>query len=207
MTQPEPTPGAPAVDPTPPADPTPASPEDITALPEWGQKLIRDARAEAAKSRTSAKQTAADEARQQTLAQVAKALGIGKEGQPVDPDELTAQIQDAQAAAWRSGVELTVHRVATRLGADVEALLDSNQFLDTLDDLVDDDPRSPDFAAALEAKVQAALEKHPNKYKAAGQAPAAPTAPRPDPSQGPRSGSPTPVGRTLTDAIRAHYTK
>jgi hypothetical protein len=72
----EPTPGAPATEPTPQPAPTPGAPEqpteDITSLPEWAQKQIRDARAEAAKSRTTAKQTAAQEARDQVTAQKAK---------------------------------------------------------------------------------------------------------------------------------------
>lgn len=207
MTQPvEPTPGAPAPEPTP--TPTPAGPapaEDITSLPDWAQRQIRDARAEAAKSRTTAKQTAAEEARQQTLAQVAKALGIGKEGEPVDPADLTAQIEAAQAAAWVSGVELQVHRFAGRLGADAEALLDSNAFRDTLDDLVDDDPRSTKFATALEAKVLEALTRNPGKYKANGQAPVGTTAPRPDPSQGSRGAAPQQRATSLREAIDRHY--
>jgi hypothetical protein len=210
MTQPAPAPGAPVEPVTPPAPaappaaPTPPA-EDLASLPEWAQKQIREARAEAAKSRTTAKQTAADEARQETLAQVAKALGIGKEGEPVDPAALTTQIEQAQAAAWVSGVELQIHRLAGRLGADAEALLDSNAFRDTLDDLVDTDPRSADFATALEAKVQAALEKNPGKYKTAGQAPAGAGAPRPDPSQGPRGEPPVKRAASLKEALDRHY--
>ena len=211
MTQPEPTPGAPATEPTPtpatavvpPAPSTP--PEDITALPEWAQKALRDARNEAAKSRTTAKQTAAEEARQEILAQVAKSLGMGKEGEPVDPAALTAQIEQAQNAAWVSGVELQVHRAAAALGADAEALLDSNTFRDMLDDLVDADPRSPEFAEALKAKVQEALEKHPKKYATSGQEPAAPTGPRPDPSQGARGKPPAARPGSLSEAIGRHY--
>jgi hypothetical protein len=100
----EPTPGAPATEPTPQPAPTPGAPEqpteDITSLPEWAQKQIRDARAEAAKSRTTAKQTAAQEARDQVTAQIAKALGIGQEGEPVSAEDLAGQIEDAQTAAW-----------------------------------------------------------------------------------------------------------
>lgn len=212
MTQPEPTPGAPATEPTPQTTPpaglapvvAPAT-EDITSLPDWAQKQIRDARAEAAKSRTTAKQTAAEEARQQTLAQVAKALGMGTEGEPVDPAALTAQIEAAQNAAWVSSVELQVHRAAAALGADPEALLDSNAFRDTLDDLVDEDPRSADFATALQTKVQEALAKNPTKYRANGQAPSTPAAPRPDPSQGSRGGAQPRFSGNLTEAISQHY--
>lgn len=207
MTTPiEPTPGAPAAVPTPPNIPdVPATPaEDVTALPEWAQKQLRDARAEAGKARTTAKATAADEARAELTAQLAKALGIGQEGQPVDPAELTAQIARAQADSWRSGVELQVHRMAGRLGANADALLDSLSFVDSLDDLVDADPRSAEFSTALEAKVQAALERN-SSYKATGQAPAAPTGPRPDPSQGARGTTPGFAGKSMSEAIRAHY--
>jgi hypothetical protein len=188
----QPTPGAPA-DPATPQPTTPATPaattaaEDITSLPDWAQKALRDARAEAAKSRTTAKTQAAADATQEIAARVAKALGLPGSDEPVDPDVLTAQIEQAQAAAWRNGVELAVHRTAGRLGADPDLLLDSNSFIDMLDELVNIDPRSAEFQTALEAKVQEALTKNPNKYKTAGQAPTGPNAPRPDPSQGPRA--------------------
>jgi len=203
----DPTPGAPATEPTTTTPPAPAptqTAEDLTSLPDWAQKQIRDARAEAGKARTTAKQTAAEEARQETLAQVAKALGIGKEGEPVDPAELTAQIEEHRTAAWVSGVELQIHRAAGRLGADPEALLDSNAFRDMLDDLVDDDPRTPEFATALDTKVQEALAKNPTKYRANGQAPAATITPRPDPSQGSRGAAPQ-RATSLRQAIERHY--
>lgn len=177
--------------------------EDITDLPDWAQKALRDARADAARSRTTAKQTAADEARQELTAQIAKALGLS-EDEEVDPGALTEQIEQAQAAAWRSGVELQVHRVASRLGGNADALLDSLTFIDSLDDLVNVDPRSADFAAELEAKVQAALEKNQN-YRATGQAPAASSAPRPDPSQGARGAGPAARPTSMFDAIQKAY--
>lgn len=204
MTAPtEPTPGAPA-DPAQPLQPAvdpQASTEDIASLPEWAQKQIRDARAEAAKSRTTAKQTAAEEARQQTLAQVAKALGLGDSDEPLTADEVASQIEAAQGAAWQAGVELNVYRLAPTLGANADALLDSLKFIDSLQDLVDEDPRSPEFATALTAKVQAALDANPN-LRTAGQAPAAP---RPDPSQGSRGTPPARFSGSLTDALKAHY--
>lgn len=206
MTQPDPTaPGAPEAQPAdPPADPTPVKPaEDISSLPDWAQKQIKDARAEAAKSRTTAKQQAAEEAQRQTLAQVAKALGLGEDEAP-DVDGLTEQIEHSQAVAFRSSVELGVFRAASALGADAEALLDSNKFIDSLDGLVDEDPRSKEFAEAVRAKVQEAVEANP-KYKAAGQE-SAPNQPRADPSQGARGNGPTPfAGQSLTSAIAAHY--
>jgi hypothetical protein len=207
VTQPaEPAPGAPANAPNPnpqpgpePAPPAPVSPpapatEDVSALPEWAQRQIRDLRAEAGKSRTTAKQTAADEARTEMAAQIAKALGIQTGEQPPDPAALTKQIEQAQAQAWRSGVELQVHRFAGRLGGNADALLDSLSFIDSLDDLTEVDPRSADFATQLEAKVQAAMERNP-AYRATGQAngqaPNPAGTPRPDPSQGARGAGPS----------------
>jgi hypothetical protein len=203
----EPTPGAPATEPTAPPEPTPGAPtpppEDITSLPDWAQKQIRDARAEAAKSRTSAKQTAAQEAERQTLAKVAKALGIGQDDEPVSAEELAGPIEDAQTAAWVSSVELQVYRTASTLGADADSLLDSNWFREQIDELGDMDPRTAEFKDALKAKVQEALQAKPDKFRAAGQAPASPTAPRPDPSQGSR-GPATTRPTSLGDAIAQH---
>lgn len=202
MTQPDPTPGAPAGTDSPPPSATPPAPaasgaapapsgptEDIGSLPEWAQKSIRDARAEAAKSRTTAKQTAAEQARQEVTQQIARALGLGEEGQPVDPAQLTSQIEQAQAAAWKSGVQLQVYRLAGSLGANPDALLDSLAFIDSLDDLIDVDPSAADFGTQLEAKVRAAVERNP-AYRVAGQAPAGTGTPRPDPSQGSRGSAP-----------------
>lgn len=215
MTQPaEPTPGAPAAEPTredlgytdaqvtrmeqeAATGPAPAA-EDISSLPDWAQKQLRDARAEAAKSRTTAKQNAAAEARAELTAQLAKALGLA-EDEPVDPAELTSQIEHAQSVAWRNGVELQVFRAAGSLGANPEALLDSMSFIDSLDDLVDEDPRSPEFTEALKEKVAAALERNPG-YRAAQQA-TGPAGPRPDPSQGARGAGPD-VDSRIAEATR-----
>jgi hypothetical protein len=201
--QPTPTPTPPA---TPPAGPaTPA--EDLASLPDWAQKALKDARAEAAKSRTTAKQTAADEARSELAKEVARALGIKTGDEPPDPAELTKQVEQAHAAAWSSSVELNVYRIAGRLGGNADALLDSVKFLETLDELTDVDPSSAEFATQLEAKVQAALETNP-VFKANGQAPGTPNAPagpRPDPSQGPRGPAPQRFTGDLTSAVRSHY--
>ena len=218
MTAPiEPTPGAPvdpAQPPTPanqPApDPAPAPTEDIASLPEWAQKAIRDARSEAAKSRTTAKQNAANEAREELTKQLAKALGLSQD-EPVDPAELTAQIEQAQAVAFRSAVETNMYRLGAKVGGDVEAMLDSNRFMDDFIDELDAhedvgemDTRSREFAEVVEKAMAAALERNP-RFKANGQAPAGPTAPRPDPSQGPRGAQPQRFSGGLSDAIRAHY--
>jgi hypothetical protein len=211
VTQPaEPTPGASE---TQPGQTAPGAPEgqsttpdpkqdsqDISSLPDWAQKQIRDARAEAAKSRTSAKQTAAQEARQQTLAEVAKALGLSDDVE-LSPEQMTEQISDAQTAAWFAVTEAQVWRVAAKYGANAEALLDSRSFLDSLEELDGDNPRDPEFLKQLEAKVQAAVEQHTH-YRTAGQAPSG--TPKPDPSQGSR-GPATERPKSLGDAIAQHY--
>ena len=72
---------------------------DIASLPEPVQKIIRDARAEASKARTTAKANAADEARKELAAQVAKALGIQVGDEPPDPAQLAAQVEAAKKQA------------------------------------------------------------------------------------------------------------
>lgn len=69
---PAPNPAAPDA----PAVPAVAGSEDVSSLPQWAQKQLTDARAEAAKSRTVAKQNAAQEATAEITQRLAEALGI-----------------------------------------------------------------------------------------------------------------------------------
>lgn len=206
MTQPDPTPAAPATEPT----PTPAAPATGTAAPvaqfdpatlSPEAKAYLKAQIDAAdlKARTTSKANAAAEERAKLTAEFAKTLGITPGDEPLDPAKLSEQIQQAQASAWRNGTELAMYRVAGSLGADAEALLDSNSFLDTLDDLVDVDPRSAEFLTALKAKVEAAMATNP-RFKAGG-APAGPNTPRPDPSQGPK-GPAAARPKSLSEAVK-----
>jgi hypothetical protein len=216
MTAPtEPTPGAPA-GPAQPAPPVPAPPQragqptpadpwagftwdgNVDALPADVQKVIRDARAEAAKERTGAKATAAAEARTAALAEVARALGLKED--PPDPADLMRQVEQARDTAWTAGVELAVHRFAG--SADVaDKLLDSMTFIKSLDDLVDLEPGSTEFSDALKAKVQEAAANLTTATPA-GQASA--TGPRPDPSQGARGAAPA-RPTSLGEAISRTY--
>jgi hypothetical protein len=196
MTEPvQPSPGAPAEPAAPIAAPAPALPaEDLASLPDWAQKQIREARAEAGKARTEAKANAAAEARQALAADVAKALGIVGD-EPPDPAELTRQISLAQDQAWTAAVELQVWRLAQEHGGDPGSMLDSMAFIASLDDLADVDPRSKEFREQLASKVQAASAKYPAR-SGTGQA----STPRPDPSQGAKS--PTRVrASSLTEAV------
>jgi hypothetical protein len=153
----------------------------VDSLPPQLAKIVKDARAGEAKARTGAKETAAAEARtaaEQEMAQkIGKILGLVQDEEQANPADLMAQLEQHQNAAWRAGVELGVTRVASRLGADVDSLLDSRAFIDTLDDLVDSDPNSAEFKAALEQRITEAVEKSPTKYKLAstGQEPTAQT--------------------------------
>lgn len=192
MTPTEPTPVAPETAPTPvptppaAAPPAPTAPPafDPTALAPEAQAYLK-AQIDAAdlKARTGSKANAAAEARAEMAAQVARALGLQTD-EPPSPEILTQHLEAARDQAWSAGVELQVYRAAAQHGANPDALLDSRGFISSLDDMVDLDPRSPEFAAALEAKVQAAAAKYP---AAPGQAP---TGPRPDPSQGTRGTGP-----------------
>lgn len=119
--------------------------------------------------------------KEEQLAKVLKALGKTSDAdEPPDPAELTAQIEAAQSAAWRSSVELQVHRIAGKLGGDPDRMLDSMSFIDTLDELVDADPASADFRTQVEAKVREAIDRNPT-FKAGSSGPRNPA---PDQSQG-----------------------
>ena len=200
--------------PTPPAAPTPAT--SPAATPPWerdGQpfdperawRLVESLRSE----NTTLKQgrTSDQQSREQLTAEMAKLLGLGPD--ETDPAVLAEQIEAAQDQAWRNGVELALYRLSPTVGADMEKLLDSVQFIESLDDLPEGDPRSPEFTEALKAKVTAALERNPNLK--AGQAPAntggqAPNGPRPDPTQGARGGQPARPS-SLGEALSRHYAK
>lgn len=210
---PEPTPGAPAAPPATPPAPSPAppvtppaptgttsgqdpnAPVDIASLPANVQNLIKSIRAEAAKNRTDPK-VAAEAARREVAAQVAKALGMpGTE--PPTPDQLARQVEAAQDAAWKATVELAVHRQA---GTHATALLDSVEVLNAID-AIDAEPGTPEFDTALATTVQEAMTK---RNLTAGQPPA-PTGPRPDPTQGSRGTPPANRPTSLTQAYSAHF--
>lgn len=167
--------GAPDATPASTAPPTgqapaapPVAPATVDDLPDWAQKIVRDARAEAAGSRTAAK-TAADTAAEQAKAEMAqtigKALGLIAGDEPADPNKLTEQLSAAQSAARDNAVQLAVYRAAPKAGADPDSLLDSRSFLNALTDI------DPDDAAAVTAAIAEAIKTNP-KLKV-GQAPGA----------------------------------
>jgi hypothetical protein len=216
---PEPTPAptpadpAPAPEPAPTPDPAPepAPTEDVSKLPAWAQKLIKDTRGEAANHRTKARDAEgkvkdAEAKHQATLDGIAKALGLKQDDGPPDPAKLTEQLQQSQAqqqaaqeAAVSAQTELQVYRTAQRLGANADRLLDSRQFRAKVDALEPKD--KADFASLVEAEVKAALDKDPS-LRANGQGPP------------PRSGADMPGApgagtrkrsTSLSEAVAKHY--
>lgn len=186
----------------PPTDTPPDTGSEVDYKAEYEKyKALARKHEDRSKTNLTAAQEAAAKAEQKEaqLAAVLKALGQDGE-EPPDPDALKAQIEHANATAWRSGVELQVHRLAAKLGGDPEKLLDSMAFIDSLDDLVETDPSSPAFRTEIETKVSAALERNPS-YKAG------PTGPRPDPGQGGRPPVVTDFTKADPEAFAAELAK
>lgn len=158
----------------PPAPPAP-NPWDgfqwdgnVDSLPDPVAKIIREAREEAGKSRTVAKQNAAAEAREELLATISKAVGMDTGDTPPTPEQLTQQLTEsrvelssAQEQAASSAIELHVYKAAIRLGANADALLDSRAFCDAIDGIdASGDPAA--FNSAVEKAINAALGQNPN---------------------------------------------
>ncbi|QCX77665.1 hypothetical protein C9F11_20150 [Streptomyces sp. YIM 121038] len=141
--------------PNPAAPPQQGAEQDESTLPPWAQKALTDARAEAGKSRVTAKQKAADEARSELAQQIGKALGIVEDDTPPDPAKLTQQLADEQAKARQTAVELAVYRTAHEAGGDPDALLDSRQFAAAIAEV------DPADTTAVRAAVQAAIATNP----------------------------------------------
>lgn len=130
----------------------------VEDLPEWAQKMIRDARGEAAKDRTNAKQAAADEARTEYAQAIGKALGIITDDNPeqVDPAKLTSDLTAAQQAQREAAQELAVYKAATNLNGNPARLLDSRSFLSTIKDI------DPTDDAKIAAAIQTAVANDPS---------------------------------------------
>lgn len=124
--------------PTPPAqpDPQPAEKPAEPTAPEWdgkieslppaAQKLIRDLRKEDGDERVAKK----------TLDAIQKALNPdAKADEKPDAAQLTKALADREADAKQAKTELAVYKLASKNGADPDALLDSRGFLAKLADL------------------------------------------------------------------------
>lgn len=128
--------------------------EKVEDLPDWAQKLVRDLRDEAAGNRTGKNQ--AEQQHQQTLDKIATALGL-KGDDNKDPDKLAADLKDERDKTRRKTVELAVYQAAGEHDADPAALLDSQSFLSTLNDL---DPNADDFGARVGTRIADAVSKN-----------------------------------------------
>ena len=140
--------------------PTPAAPaaEDVTSLPEWAQKLLKDTRDEAATYRT--KHKTLDEQHQGLVDGIARALGLKKDDGPAAAAQAAAQERDkARALAREATIENAVLRLARKHDANPDALADSRSLMSKLADI---DPTADDFAAQVEAAIKAALEANPS---------------------------------------------
>ncbi|MFE7017564.1 hypothetical protein ACFVAQ_45095 [Streptomyces sp. NPDC057651] len=124
------------------------------------------ARAEAGKSRVTAKQRAADDARADLTQQLLGILDPSRAGQPATPEQLTAQLTQAQESARTTAVELAVYRTAQAAGANPDALLDSRAFASAVAAL------DPSDNTAITAAIQAAVTANPRLAAQAQQGPA-----------------------------------
>lgn len=138
-------------------------PDDVRAFVSG---KISDAEA---KARTTSKANAAKEERTKLLAEFGKVLGITDE----EPDaaKLTESLSAARTEADTAARERDAIRIARRLGADDETMLDSASFLAKLHKL---DRRGDTYTEDLAALMAKEVEDNP-RFKAAGAKPAAAT--------------------------------
>lgn len=127
-----------------------ADAQDVASLPQWAQKVISDARADAAKYRTG-QQTAAQTAQQELADKIAQAIGL-KADESTDPAALTQKLTEAQQATAQKDRQLAVFRAAADT-KQANALLNRLDFTNSIAGL---DPADGDaFAAAVKAAVDA----------------------------------------------------
>ncbi len=156
-----------------PAAATEATAGSVDQLPDWAQKEIRQARDEAAKSRTSkndATKQAAEQARSALAQELGQLLGLVEGDKPPSVEKLTKDLTEQKQTTDRmttelreARAELVVWRNATDLGIDAGAVTDSRAFERALADL---DPAAKTFAEDVKKAAQAAAEQNP-KLKAA----------------------------------------
>lgn len=173
------TPAAPEASPSPQE---PQAEQRVEDLPDWAQKVIKEARDDAAKARVNAKQSAADEARKQMAQDIAKTLGIVTDETPTEeqltPEQLRDLLAGERTTAKMARTELAVYKAAQTPGANfnASALLDSRAFLDAVKDI------DPADTEAINAKIVEVVQANPWLGVAAAppaqNTPAAPAAPQ-----------------------------
>jgi hypothetical protein len=134
--------------------------QDVSQLPDWAQKALKDARADAAKHRTTSKATAEQvSAEQAKLNKVLGALGLNAEGEEVpDPEALASQLEEGRTELWSAKAELQIMRAAPKHGVNADALTDSVKFWESLGEL---DAGDPEFATKVDAAIIAAVKANP----------------------------------------------
>lgn len=194
----------------PEAKPDEGKPEtqDVSSLPDWAQKALKDARADAAKARTGAKQQAADDAVKKVMGDIAKALGMSPDGE-LTPDQLNEQYQqqieerDARIAELEANqteamFQGYIRDAAKGLALDASMLAGWQNFRDEVEAELDDEFTDDDLKAAVE-KVAKTYQGRP-QFAANGTAPPRSGAPMPGaPTQQPKR------PRSLTEALGRAY--
>jgi hypothetical protein len=164
-------PAAPAApEPAAPAAAAPAAPagDNLPDDPAALKTMIAELRKENGSARTNAKAQAAEDARNELTQSLGKALGLIKDDTPLDPAQLTASLTTAQTEAKQARVELAVFSAAANK-EQATGLLDSSSFLKSLDGV------DPTDAAAVQAKVTAAVTANPHLAALGGVKVPAPT--------------------------------
>src|SRR5690606_13001117 len=141
---------APAAPAAPPA-PAQGEPQDVASLPEWAQKEIRDARAEAARYRTRAQQPQEPATPAPTAPQAPADAPEGDVSRP--PQAAQRAITDAQGATRQLALRDAVMATADAAGANLRAVIDSNTAMTALANVDPTDHAA--VTAALQAAVQA----------------------------------------------------
>lgn len=157
-TDPQPTPG------TPPA-PTDAPADDKAGAKGDKEAILGDlARERDKRQALETSVTQMQEAQQQQMDAIAKALGLKQDDEPADPAALTAQIETEKAAAREARLHLAVYQAAGTAGADGARLLDSASFLRSIAEV------DPTDAAAVDAAIKQAVDAN-EAFKVAAPVP------------------------------------
>lgn len=189
--------GDPTPAPTPPDPPADAPKPDVTPDDDKGKggkdALLGDLAKERDKRQGLEREIQSiKDAQQAQMDSLAKAFGLKKDDEPVDPETLTADVTAAQADAREARLHLAVFQAAPKHEANANALLDSASFLRAIKDI------DPTDADAVAGAIKTAIEAD-TKFKAAQPAPVAPSF-----GGGPRTPAPTRTG-SLGGAISQHY--
>jgi hypothetical protein len=130
-----------------------AAATQTSEVPDWAKDPaaaiaeVQKARQEAAAARTSSRDKAKADARTELL----KELGLTKDDEPADPAKLAADLQATRTTATEAQRELALYRNAPK-DVDVQALLDSRDFLKTVSSI------DPSDSAALVAAITTASQ-------------------------------------------------